>query len=423
MSIAFRSPRRAVVLIAFVGVGVRIVWQLLTGFYDGPLTYEEEELAQQILAGAGYGYYFRELGTTLVSFGTLGLPLLLVLIHLIDPGFTLVGVMQAGLSVVVVAGAYVLGRRLLSPTAGVLAALLVAVHPALIIMSARAVISAVYDHALAAAVFVAAAALLSQRTTQHAIVFGVLSALGAFFRPTIGVASAAGLAVIGARPPRKALAIALAVFLTVPVALAVRNAIALGASGSTTMVCVQLWLGNNPNASGGAFTADGRQGLFDALPPDLQAVVGRPEPEIGRAFCDAAFDFLGADIPRALGWQLTKLYYFWWFSPLAGMLYVPGMIEVYKVLYAIELLFAVAGAVAAWRVGRGTLVLMLLAMMLAISVSQVLFYVEGRHRLIIECPLAAFAACGVVAVGRALRASRSSGSNVTSWPGRVERTA
>lgn len=44
-----------------------------------------------------------------------------------------------------------------------LAALIVALHPGLIVMAARAVISLVYDHAVAAAVVVAAASAYLER--------------------------------------------------------------------------------------------------------------------------------------------------------------------------------------------------------------------------------------------------------------------
>lgn len=392
------DTRVQVTAIAVLAVVLRLGWQLRTGFYDGPLAFEEDEIARNILAGRGYVYYYDEVGRDFVSFGLTGLPLFLALLHLFDPGYTLIGIVQACLSAIVVACAYQIGRRLLSTRAGVLAALAVAVHPALIIMAARAVISPVYDHAVAGIAFVTALALVRDRTRANTVRFGLAGALGAFMRPTVAAAVAAAIALMALRPPRRPLAIAVALLIAVPVAMAVRNSLALGPVGSTSMFCVQLWIGNNPNASGGAYAREGRVGVFDVMSPELRAAVGSSEPDLGGAFCRESLGWLSEDIPRAVAWQATKFFYFWWFSPLAGILYPPGWIEAYVAIYSVEVALAVLGGVVVWRRGARSGLLVLLLMMATIAAAQVVFYVEGRHRLIVEAPLAALACCGIVSL-------------------------
>lgn len=387
-----------------VAVGVRIAWQLRTGFYEGPRTFEEDEIARNILAGRGYVYQF--LGTERVTFGLPAFPLLLAALHWLDGGpdrYRLIGIVQAALSAITVVGSYVIGRELLSRAAGALGAVAVALHPALIFYSAVAVFPPVYEHALTAAAFVAALALVRHRSVVRAVAFGVVAALAVVLRPNVALAMAVILAGLAIRPPRAALVTAAAIPLALVLATSARNAAVVGQAAPTPTGCTQLWVGNNPWSMGGAMTADGTS-VFDAMDEGLKArTYGRSEQEQERAFCEANAAFF-AEQPRATLWQLQKLFYFWWFSPVAGLLYPPGTIEAYKIAYSLELGLAVAGALAIWRSGwRGGL-LAVVALMLVISVVQAVFYVDGRHRLIVEPALAALAGCGVVATARALRA-------------------
>lgn len=399
------TQRQATVLVvglAVVGVVLRIAWQIKTGFYEAPLTFEEDEIARNMLAGRGYVYYF--LGTDWVSFGLPAFPSILAALHALDGGpdrYRLIGIVQASLSVGVVAAAYYIGSRLLSVPAGLVAAAIVTFHPALIIYPARAVISPVYDQALTAALLVAMIALLRRQDLARGLAVGVTSAIAVVLRPNVAAAAAVALAPLLLRRPRLPLAIAVAFFLAANVLMTARTQ-AFFPTGPTPTFCMQLWVGNNPNATGGAF-AKGKFAIeggsvFDNMPEDLRArMFGRTEREQGKIFCDATFAWWGEDIPRAVAWQATKYFYFWWFSPIAGILYPPGWIELYRVAYGIEVLLAVAGAVVVWRRGWRQGLLLLVGLMALIGASQTVFYVEGRHRLIVEPGIAALAACGAVA--------------------------
>lgn len=386
-----------VIFIAVVGVVVRIAWQVMRGFYQAPLTFEEDEIARNILAGRGYVYHF--LGTDWVNFGLAGFPLLLAALHFLNGGpdrYLLIGLVQAALSSLVVVAAYFIGRQLLAREAGVLAALLVAFHPGLILYAATAVLSPVYDHAVAAGVFVTSLALLRRRHLASTILFGVASALAALLRPTVAVAAALALGALALRPPRAVLAVAAAGLLAASLATSTRSILTPGSPGPLPFLCMQLWVGNNPATSGGALTRQGVS-VFDEMPDDLMTrVIGRPEREQGQAFCDAIFSYLSGDLRHAVAWQATKFFYFWWFSPVAGILYPTGWIDTYRVAYSFEAALALLGVAVVWRRGWRGGVALLLLLMLSIAATQALFYVEGRHRLILEPVIAALASCGVV---------------------------
>src|SRR5205085_2257023 len=140
------------------------------------------------------------------------------------------------------------------------------------------------------------------------------------------------------------------------------------------------WLGNNPNATGGASDARGRS-LLDDAPPAFQAqVLAAGELERDRLFRDAAHDFIAAHPLAAAGRVVQRLYDFWWFSPVWGAKLSSAMKLVYRIWWAFLLLLVGLGAV----VTRRREVWLLLAMALAVSLLQSLFYVETRHRLAVE---------------------------------------
>lgn len=85
--------------------------------------------------------------------------------------------------------------------------------------------------------------------------------------------------------------------------------------------------------------------------PTSRDALSKTEREQGRIFCDTVLAWWASDIPAAVGWQATKYFYFWWFSPVAGTLYPAGWIDAYRILYGIELALAAAGIVVVWRRG------------------------------------------------------------------------
>lgn len=393
--------------LAAVGVALRLAWQLRSGFYEAPPTFEEDEIAANILAGRGYVYHF--LGTDWLSYGLPAFPSLLALLHFLDGGpdkFRLIGIVQASLSVVGVASAYRLGSALLSQKAGLLAAGVIALHPFLVILPARAVISAVYDQALTAVVLLALVALFRRQDMVRGLVAGLALALAVLLRTNVAASAELTLLARAFRGRRLPLVIATALFLVANLFNTARTQV-FDPGGSNAYFCTVLWVGNNPDSTGGALTRDGGA-MLDAMPAELQARIdGATEAEQGRAFCETTFAWWGEDPVRTVRWQLQKYVYFWWFAPLAGIFYPPGWLDAYRLAYGVELGLMFAGTVAVWRHGWREGLLFLTFFMAVVAASQTVLYVEGRHRLILEPAISALAACGAVTMGAWARAELS----------------
>jgi hypothetical protein len=162
-----------------------------------------------------------------------------------------------------------------------------------------------------------------------------------------------------------------------------------------------FWLGNNPYLFTGSATApDGGAIIYEV--PDSVRIALAQRGELGQQdyFQDEALHYVGAHpIQFARRW-LVKFFYFWWFSPQAGLLYPIVWFRMFQAFYAAILVLALAGLRTAWREAAGdaarrqTIILMA-GCCLAISVLQSLYYVEGRHRLAIEPFLLIFAAVPV----------------------------
>jgi hypothetical protein len=160
-----------------------------------------------------------------------------------------------------------------------------------------------------------------------------------------------------------------------------------------------FWLGNNPNASGSSYNVAGQTMRVDLAGEDLlRRVYSSNEIMQKKIFKDAAFDFIKNNPGKFMIFFLKKIYYFWWFSPQFGLLYPKLYIPFYKILYFLEFLFGIVGISLAMKSKNKTIIqssVLIISVLLSISISQSLFYVEGRHRLALEPLLLIFAANGI----------------------------
>lgn len=135
-----------------------------------------------------------------------------------------------------------------------------------------------------------------------------------------------------------------------------------------------------------------------------EGIIGMNEVEQNAAFTAAALDFIRNDPAAFVTLLVRKLKYFWWFSPHTGLFYPAGWTTVYRIYYSAIVGLALFGfAISAFSKSTSsrTCAQVFLLLAGAISVSQALFYVEGRHRWQIEPLLLVFATAGAVRLYRA----------------------
>lgn len=164
-----------------------------------------------------------------------------------------------------------------------------------------------------------------------------------------------------------------------------------------------LWRGNNPNASGASLT-QGRQPILTVAPEDFRRHLSTlNEIEQRDFFMKEAVHFIKTHPGRFLGMTFRKFVYFWSFSPQAGLEYPRIWLILYKMLYSFLSICFIAGIYFTWR-NRCQIsmapVVFLFSIFMMVSLVHSLYYVETRHRWMIEPLLMIFSAYGIRQWGR-----------------------
>jgi hypothetical protein len=184
---------------------------------------------------------------------------------------------------------------------------------------------------------------------------------------------------------------------------AIRNAVVYGGRPVliTTMGGEVFWIGNNAQASGGAF-AEGRPGVsvFEVAPEAFRRdILGRDELGQSQRFTQEAFWYLWHHPRETLHLFMRKLWTFIWFSPQTGARYPASYLFLYKCYYGVVLTLAVIGVLLSLTItetGRKAAHATVLAFIASVALLQAVFYVEIRHRWGIE-PLVIIFSTGTVA--------------------------
>lgn len=385
----------AICLLAFL---LRLAAFLALDRLHHPDVWESEVIATNLLAGRGFIYPF--LGTVYHSYMEPLYPGLCAAIYaLTGHSFLALGIAQAVLGAGLVALVFLAGRRVAHDRAALVAALLAAVHPGLVLYATK-FHPFVLDSLLLMAVLTACLHVSTSHPWRSTLLLGGLVGLCVLSRATV----LACLPVIawwiwahasGSRVARAgqlagfALAAAVVVAPWVVRNHHVQHRLVLTRSGTGLV----FWLGNNPHAfTGSAATSDGTA-LYELLPSDTRARLATLD-EMGQQdlFHAEARRFI-AERPGAfvVRWA-QKLFYFWWQTPQAGRLYPASWFRLYQGFYLVILGLSLAGIAALRRQHETWLVL---GVCLSIAVLQAAFYVEGRHRLAIEPMLLLFAGAAV----------------------------
>lgn len=381
-----------------VALALRFGTQVLVDFYARPIAWEYDEIAQNVATGRGY--YFDFLGTRWLTFGLPAWPLLEAGLYILSGGvgrYAAIGVAVAVLSAGVALLATLIATRIGGRLAGLFAGVALAFHPGYLVYAAQI-------HELSLEAFSLGLALLTflaHLRRPNARTWGATAAaaaLAVFVRPTYGAFVLAALGVLVAKR-RSFAAGALAVLFTlaaVTAAWTLRTWSALGSEPTplAPYTCMTLWKGNNPYAPGSNLAPDGRS-WWEVQPDQFRlSILGRPEAEQGRLFCQELAAFVAADAMHAVRWWLTKWTWYWWTSPQAGRSYPAVALAVYLALWVLAALLALVGSVTLWRQGtRGGLALVL-SVPVPISLAQSAAFVDGRHRLEVEWAVIVLAAIG-----------------------------
>ena len=401
-----KDARRLLIAICALAVLVRLGAFVALDRLHHPEYWETETVAMNLLQGKGFVYPFY--GTIYRSYIEPLYPVLCALIYGLTHHSTMaLALVHTLLGTVLVWLVFVCGRLLVSESVALVAALLAALHPGLILYTTK-FHPFVLDSVLFLSVFSMCLIVATNVRWRCLVVLGLLTGLCLLSRPTIVACLPLMSWWVWTRSPvlgrtrllRVGVVLACAALLSgiwVVRNYRIHQRFILTRSGTSLV----FWLGNNPyRFTGSALDATGEP-LINAIPEDLHRRLLALD-ELGQQ------DLLMVQAQRYVRdhplaflkrWGL-KWWYFWWFSPQAGLLYPTRWFRVYQGFYAVILGFALVGT---WGYRRDQTVApghrrgawLLWGFCLSIALLQSLFYIEGRHRLAIEPVMLIFTSYGL----------------------------
>lgn len=398
----------AIISLAFV---LRLSCIVLLGRHIRPEVWEYNDIALNILSGKGYLY--RLFNTDYYSFGYPAYSYISAAFHfLTKENYFALEIFQAALSAWTCYFVFLIAKKLFNSKTGLLAAFLAAVHPGSIIYSSKI-------HELTLVAFLITAVFwmiisMDIRKASDNMLIGLVIGLGILTRPTfIFILPVYLLYAAGKTRPFKdclkyfAVVLFCAVIVITPWTIRNYN-IHKRLIFITTTSAEHFWRGNNPLATGSALTKD-RKTIIDIAPKEFLDRLYSSN-EIGQydLFMKETISFIKKNPAFFANMLMRKFYYFWWFSPQAGLTYPALWGSIYKIFYIILAVFFIPGVWFGVRRGSDRFaVLSLLLLFLLISAANSIYYVEMRHRWAIEPLILIFSSFGFFQVTDFLKRNKT----------------
>ncbi|MEA2162224.1 MAG: hypothetical protein QOK37_351 [Thermoanaerobaculia bacterium] len=393
------EARRSLIVISFLAFALRLAYAAATGELRNPQVWETEQISTNLIEHHEFAYQPEHDSLVYRAYTEPLHPLIGAAVYLLTghsrTALVLLQLVVAAITVWLIGWVAILATGRID--AGIVAALLMAIHPGFIRYSCI-LHPLVFDTFF----FVAAGGAFIRYRQVPSLRRGVFAAfvigLGVLTRPTILLFFLPLLWItwrsrdtMPSRFARSAAVAGVALALIAP--WTIRNAVVLhGFVLTRSGTGFVFWLGNNPWTSGSATDAGGHSIKRLASPQFQKRILAAGELERNRIFMQEARDYIRRDPFAAVIRVVKRLGYFWWFSPQWGRLYPPAAKLVYITWWTILLLLWAIGA----AVSRKVDVWILSAMGFLISLGQSLYYVDGRHRLAIEPLLLPMAALGAL---------------------------
>jgi len=383
--------------VAVAGLALRLALIAISG---PPERFEYDDLARHVVSGEGYVY--NQLGTPYRSFyGGLGYVAINTVTDWLFPDQPrAMAAVQSVYACALVAVAFLISRRFFSDGEALVAAGLVAFHPALMYYDARKLHPLGFDTLM---MMLAVWLLLRLRTDRRvwvAAATGAVMGLAIFQRGSMMLFCAASLMWLAwvLHPRTHAVRVAVAYLIGIVVVIApwaARNYRIHGIVMLESMTMQQLWKGNASYSNGSGYLAKGRN-VYDAAPERLVREWQRRD-ETGQflLFRDEAFAEMRSDPVRAATLMARKFVYFWTAPPNSGQTYPARFFFVYLAYYAVMVAAGFLGIAATAK--QATLkrdVVLIVMYFASLSIVHAIMFVEMRHRWGAEPLLLAFAPGG-----------------------------
>jgi 4-amino-4-deoxy-L-arabinose transferase-like glycosyltransferase len=409
-----RQLNRALWLLVLLGLAVRIVAVLVLNDYRAPLAAEYGIVAGNLAAGRGFvggGWLGPEAATALnapvypiflAAWLRWGGPL----------PFLGVQLFQALLSALL---AYLTGKialHLSDPATSLLAGILVTLYPPLVYFCIQ-ISPAIFTTFFALASLYILLLFLEKPTWKRAVACGLVFGISVLVEPILLVAIPGATLIAwmwsykGDRmAAAKKLAVSAAICALVVVPWTVRN---YGVFHQLVLVKtsfgLNLWMGNNPNATGFLYTSAGEP-MQDTLPASIRDYLGTLDEAKRYAELERqAWEWIRLHPGQFLRLTIKRVGYLWWISPTYQVtdqnIVEPRSFYVARaVIQALLLLFGVAGGLlACWR-NRPLLAISLWWLLAFTAPYAISVAGNTRYRLPVEPILITLAAFCLAVAGR-----------------------
>lgn len=409
---SLNRTHRGLLAIVFLAAVLRLGWVLYAQTLPGSDFAQYDLLAQRLAEGKGYVDEFGEP----TAFYAIGWPFFLSVIYRIF-GHSLIaaGLINALMGVGAVILVYAISRYLLNRRTALIATSLVAINPTLILYSSTHGTESLFVLEILLVTWLVMRALKGQRTMELVLI-GILTGFAILTRPVaVCVPLGAGVAFY-ALDRRDFLRVSLKVLIIVVITAAVvipwiaRNTLTVSTTTLQTSGGVNLWIGNNPQATGGLMPPPAIPGLSAGARPG--AGPDATEAEANSAYTSAAIDSLLANPVRAITLIPSKMFQLWAGHrhavthstrkskrtiPSVVLESLPILTQAYLVLLLVLVLvaFGMKHSRNLWVMGPG---IMLTATFVFWNAFHMMSFGSGRYHVPLEPFLAMFAASAISAV-------------------------
>lgn len=389
--------------IIFIAVVARVAAIFLLGRNITPDVWEYDYLAKNILAGKGY--VITQLGTEYHSLGNPLYAYIEAVFHAATNfNYLALELFNVVLSAFICYFIYKIGAKIYNQSVGKISALLAALHPGLIIYATKI-------HELTLVVFIICLIfwLIISRDymkTSNDILIGCLIGAGMLARPVmIFFLPVYLIKKFSSGAPPKKIIISMALtsviaFLMIAPWTARNYYYHKRLIFITTSSAEHFWRGNSAFSTGTALTADNKD-MFSLAPKEfLDKLYSLDETGQFELFYEDTGKFVKSHPLFFAGMIARKLYYFWFFAPQTGLYYPRAWKYIYGVFYSVMMLFFIYGAYKSFSGGRTdkAVVISILLFCALVSILHSVYYIEIRHRWMVEPLIVIIASFGLYKV-------------------------
>lgn len=364
--------------------------------------FEYETIADNILKGKGFLYYFT--GVPYYAYVQPLYPVVAAVVYfLTNHNRVILAVLQSVASSALVFIVYGIAVRIAGEREGLLAALITAFHPGLAVYSVTKLHPLVFDAFLYLLTVYMIMRFVELPAKRFSVFIGCVIGITLLSRITIlpFLVFAGGYIFFALKDKAYKIRLVYLGIICISALIVYSPWIARNYQVFHKFVFMQtssgenLWVGNNPQSSGSAILDSGVSARV-VMSEDMKGQLNGLD-ELGQvSFYGKYFmGFIEGDPWLFIKLFLKKLYYFWWFSPHTGALYQGSWVVMYKIYYIVIIIFAALGLrrVLQDKTKRSILML-ILAYMFSISFVHAVVNIDTRHRCTVEPFLIIFASIG-----------------------------